>query len=232
MTLAEFYRTVGTRFGATGPMWDDYHHGHDVPHPVGTPIPSWTAGEVVASRYSYLLGWVLQVRRADGWIASFCHLRERSPLRLADVVRLGTIVGPVGASGVQVTGPHLHTTLEPTLELGTDRARDPWPFIQTAMTATASSDTATFRNHKEKHMIPLLINDGHNKLGGGRHTYLFGPGLWLETTGMPTADPVSVVLIGSQSTPNLTYAELYEYAKASGALTTEQLEPYRKAAGR
>lgn len=92
---------------------------------------------------------------------------------------------------------------------------------------------------RRKDMLPLVIHDGKGLLGkkNAVRTYLFGPGLWHETTGEPTADLVSLILIGTDrsgnyfDTPNLTYAELYAYARDSGACPPAQLAKFKVAAG-
>lgn len=100
-------------------------------------------------------------------------------------------------------------------------------------------ETPYGHNTKEKDMIAVRINDGAGKLGtaGKVRTYTVGAGFFLETTDQPSANKASVILNGYDAkgnpapSPNLTYAELYAYAKASRALTEAELAPFKAAAG-
>lgn len=100
-------------------------------------------------------------------------------------------------------------------------------------------ETPYGRNTKEKDMLALKIVDGAGKLGkvGATRTFIVGGGIFVDTTDHATRDEVSVVVQGYDAkgnvnaTPNLTYRELYDYAKGSGALTADELAPYKTAAG-
>lgn len=92
---------------------------------------------------------------------------------------------------------------------------------------------------KEKTVIAHMLIDGLGKLGpkGATRTYTIGAGWFEDTTGQPTANEVSVLLNGYdangvvRNSPNLTYAELYSKAKASGALSPAELKVFADAAG-
>lgn len=96
-----------------------------------------------------------------------------------------------------------------------------------------------YARRKKKTMIALRIVDGQGLLGpaGKQRTFIVGGGLFVDTTDHPTANDVSAIVQGYDSTgalmdtPNLTYRELYDYARGSNALTPAELEPYAKAAG-
>lgn len=140
MSVAAFYneaKHLGNVFGQKGIFYGPRgHRGVDFNrHSAGTPIPSWTAGVVVAVSWSRNLGWVVIIRRTDGWFAGFCHLLEKPPLQVGAVIDVGDIVGKVGSTGLLSSGPHLHTTLEPTIAIGTVNAVDPLPFIRQATRA-------------------------------------------------------------------------------------------------
>lgn len=100
-------------------------------------------------------------------------------------------------------------------------------------------ETPYGRNTKERDMLALKIIDGAGKLGekGKLRTYTVGAGFFLETTDQPSANEASVIINGYDAkgnpagSPNLTYAELYAYAKASRALTDAELAPFKAAAG-
>ncbi len=141
MSVAEFYneaKHLGNLFGARGPLYGrNGHLGVDFKkHPAGTPIPSWTAGVVVYNGWSRNLGWIVIVRRVDGLFAGFCHMQEQSPLSVGDLIEVDDIVGKVGSTGRFSTGPHLHATLEPTIDIGTANAIDPLPYIRAAVAAS------------------------------------------------------------------------------------------------
>ena len=98
------------------------------------------------------------------------------------------------------------------------------------------------RRKKARTMIALRILDGLGLLGpkGKQRTYVVGGGIFVDTTdhAAKTANAVSVIVQGYDAngkvndTPNLTYAELYQWAKGSNALSPAELAPYAKAAGR
>lgn len=100
-------------------------------------------------------------------------------------------------------------------------------------------ETPYGRNTKEKEMLAVRINDGAGKFGekGKTRTYTVGAGFFLETTDQPSANEASVIINGYDAkgnpapSPNLTYAELYAYVKASHALTDAELAPFKAAAG-
>ena len=100
-------------------------------------------------------------------------------------------------------------------------------------------ETPYGRNTKEKDMLAVRINDGAGKFGekGKTRTYTVGAGFFIETTDQPSANEASVIINGYDAkgnpapSPNLTYAELYAYAKASGALSGADLAPFKAAAG-
>lgn len=91
---------------------------------------------------------------------------------------------------------------------------------------------------REKTMFAYQVIDGAGKLGpvGKQRFYLIGGSYFEDMTDNPTANDVSVIANGYDTTgtpmdsPNLTYRELYRKAKASCALTPAELEPYRLAA--
>lgn len=95
------------------------------------------------------------------------------------------------------------------------------------------------RKKREKTMIAVKIIDGRGLLGKAEamRTYLVGGGTFIETTDHPTKNQVSVLVNGYTAdgkvaeAPNLTYRELYDYAKASRSLTDAELAKYAKAAG-
>lgn len=98
-----------------------------------------------------------------------------------------------------------------------------------------------YARRKKRTMLSLKIVDGRGKLGpaGKTRTYVVGGGLFVDTTDhdTKTANDISAIVQGYDSTgrlmdtPNLTYAELYAWARGSNALTEAELQPYKAAAG-
>lgn len=95
------------------------------------------------------------------------------------------------------------------------------------------------RRKKNRTMIAMRIVDGRGHFGpaGKEHYYLIGGGIFVETTEHATANDVSAIVQGYDSTgklmgtPNLTYRELYDYARGCNALTEAELQKYKDAAG-
>lgn len=180
MSVAEFYAPGhwGNRFGVKGPMYDPVvgHKGQDINrHPLGTPIPSWTSGTVVRIEEYDNLGHTVILQRSAREFVGFAHMNSRSPLRLGSWVALGQPVGPLGNSGSATTGRHLHTTLEPTIAIGTRLAMDPLPLIKAAIAAPKS-------RRKAGRNVALL----YTKIDGKNFFALAGdspgtPANWLET---------------------------------------------------
>lgn len=128
---------LGNRFAVGGALYGPRgHRGVDWLHPSGAAIPTWTAGVVVVNAWSQNLGWLVIIRTSSGQFAGFCHLAAPSDIELQTRVDVGDIVGVVGNTGRLSRGPHLHATLEPTVEIGTRNAIDPLPFILAAIEAT------------------------------------------------------------------------------------------------
>ncbi|MGI8497776.1 MAG: M23 family metallopeptidase [Gemmatimonadaceae bacterium] len=86
------------------PSWR--HAGIDVAVPKGTPVRAPAAG-VVADVSDYILtGHTVIVDHGQGVHSAFFHL-DTALVRRGDVVREGSVLGRVGATGL-ATGPHLH----------------------------------------------------------------------------------------------------------------------------
>ncbi|PDQ34969.1 MAG: hypothetical protein B5766_08240 [Candidatus Lumbricidophila eiseniae] len=133
MSPAQFYAKVGDRFHAREGR-DNPHRGLDFPWGNGIEIPAYRDGVAVLNVKNADLGFVLVVRwnrpGLPPYFASFCHLREASPLQHGHWFSKGDVLGIVGNTGRQSFGSHLHTTLGLTL---TSYCRgdtfDPLPYI-------------------------------------------------------------------------------------------------------
>jgi Peptidase family M23 len=139
---------LGNTFGQKGPYYGKLgHRGVDFNgHAAGTPIPSWVSGVVVWKQNYSILGNTVIIRRTGGGYVGFCHMRAASPLALGAKVLVGQTVGHVGSTGSASSGPHLHTTLEPTVNIGTANAQDPLPSIRKAVTSAPSTPRKVRKN--------------------------------------------------------------------------------------
>jgi murein DD-endopeptidase MepM/ murein hydrolase activator NlpD len=91
-----------------GPRGGRFHAGVDLPSASGTPVRAAAPGRVA---YAGWLdgGWgkIIRVAHRGGVRTFYAHL-SRIDVRVGQRVRAGTRVGAVGATGVFVSGPHLH----------------------------------------------------------------------------------------------------------------------------
>lgn len=94
------------RFGQGGSNWARNHTGLDFAAPLGTPIRSVLAGEVIAAEYAGAYGRQAKVRHADGTVTTYSHMSEFT-VSPGDSVAAGDQVGSIGVTG-NTTGPHLH----------------------------------------------------------------------------------------------------------------------------
>jgi murein DD-endopeptidase MepM/ murein hydrolase activator NlpD len=94
---------IGDRFGPRGDRW---HSGVDFPAPLGTPVYSARAGEVVWAGWRGAYGFLVTVAHGRGERTMYAHL-SRIDVRVGVRIGEGVRVGLIGASG-DATGPHLH----------------------------------------------------------------------------------------------------------------------------
>ncbi len=100
------------RFGDTSGHWSSGRHtGLDLAAPVGTPVRSVAAGEVLSTAYDGAYGARTVVRLQDGTEVWYCH-QDTQAVAVGDRVAAGQPIGTVGATG-NVTGPHLHLEIRP-----------------------------------------------------------------------------------------------------------------------
>ena len=103
---------VTARFGDASSSWSSGRHtGLDLAAPVGTPIRSVAAGEVLSTAYDGAYGARTVVRLDDGTEVWYCH-QDSQEVAAGDRVAQGQVIGAVGATG-NVTGPHLHLEIRP-----------------------------------------------------------------------------------------------------------------------
>jgi murein DD-endopeptidase MepM/ murein hydrolase activator NlpD len=94
---------VGSPFGPRGDRW---HTGIDLPAPLGTPVYSARAGEVVWAGWRGAYGFLVTVAHGHGERSMYAHL-SRIDVRVGVWIGEGVRVGLIGATG-DATGPHLH----------------------------------------------------------------------------------------------------------------------------
>jgi murein DD-endopeptidase MepM/ murein hydrolase activator NlpD len=111
-------------FGQAGGRWARNHTGLDFAAPLGTPVRSVLAGEVIQAAYEGAYGRQVKVRHADGTVTSYSHMSEFA-VSVGDTVAAGDKVGAIGVTG-NTTGPHLHFEVL----LGGDNQVDPEPWLR------------------------------------------------------------------------------------------------------
>lgn len=83
-----------------------FHRGVDIAVPLGTPILSVAAGEVVFAGWKRGYGWVIDIAHGQGWQSRYAHAHAIGVKKGQHIVA-GQVIGQVGRSG-QATGAHLH----------------------------------------------------------------------------------------------------------------------------
>ncbi|MFC4902592.1 M23 family metallopeptidase [Kocuria oceani] len=85
----------------------EFHNGTDVSAPAGLPVVAALDGEVTAVFWDVWGGNRVEVTHADGLKTTYNHL-EDVRVRVGDRLAASEQLGAVGATGIRVTGPHLH----------------------------------------------------------------------------------------------------------------------------
>jgi murein DD-endopeptidase MepM/ murein hydrolase activator NlpD len=112
------------RFNQAGGRWAHNHTGLDFAAPMGTPVRSVMAGEVIQADFEGAYGRQVKVRHADGTVTSYSHMSEFD-VSVGDTVEAGTKVGAIGMTG-NTTGPHVHFEVLP----GGGSPIDPEPWLR------------------------------------------------------------------------------------------------------
>jgi murein DD-endopeptidase MepM/ murein hydrolase activator NlpD len=96
-----------------GRRWGRMHKGIDIAAPIGTPVFSAAAGEVISAGWnSGGYGNLVKVRHTDGSITFYAH-NSRIMVRAGQIVQQGELISEMGSTGFS-TGPHLHFEVHPT----------------------------------------------------------------------------------------------------------------------
>jgi hypothetical protein len=90
----------------TDAIWGEYHRGLDYLVPVGTPVSSPAAGNVLFAGPLALTGETVMLDHGQGVVSVFYHLAS-SPVRTGDWVEAGAPLGLTGDTGIAPV-PHLH----------------------------------------------------------------------------------------------------------------------------
>ncbi|GEO96299.1 hypothetical protein KTU01_24220 [Kocuria turfanensis] len=85
----------------------EFHNGTDVSAPAGLPVVAALDGEVTAVFWDVWGGNRVEVTHADGLKTTYNHL-EDVRVQVGDRLAASEQLGAVGATGIRVTGPHLH----------------------------------------------------------------------------------------------------------------------------
>jgi murein DD-endopeptidase MepM/ murein hydrolase activator NlpD len=84
-----------------------FHDGHDVKAPQGTPILSIFSGVVETTGFIGACGNTVEIRSGK-YLATYCHIMPNGILvREGQQVKQGDVIAKVGTTG-RSTGPHLH----------------------------------------------------------------------------------------------------------------------------
>ncbi|WP_427888716.1 M23 family metallopeptidase [Kribbella sp. GL6] len=112
------------RFNQAGGRWAHKHTGLDFAAPMGTPVLSVMAGQVIQADWEGAYGRQVKVRHADGTVTSYSHMSEFD-VSVGDSVQAGSMVGRIGMTG-NTTGPHVHFEVLP----GGGSPIDPEPWLR------------------------------------------------------------------------------------------------------
>ncbi|MCK4516838.1 MAG: M23 family metallopeptidase [Spirochaetaceae bacterium] len=91
---------------ADGERASTIHLGLDLASPTGTPVATSGSGLIRIARNRIITGNTIVIEHLPGVFSLYYHLDEITVLE-GDVVRIGDLIGTVGATGL-ATGPHLH----------------------------------------------------------------------------------------------------------------------------
>jgi hypothetical protein len=90
----------------TDAIWGEYHRGLDYLVPVGTPVSSPAAGNVLFAGPLVLTGETVMLDHGHGVVSVFYHLAS-TPVRGGDWIDAGAPLGLTGETGIAPV-PHLH----------------------------------------------------------------------------------------------------------------------------
>ena len=101
----------GDGFGQSDSLWAHLHTGQDFTAPTGTPVVAIGTGDITSAGWAGAYGYRVVQTLADGTELWYCHL---SAIGVgAGQVTAGQPIARVGATGSNVTAPHLHLEVRP-----------------------------------------------------------------------------------------------------------------------
>jgi murein DD-endopeptidase MepM/ murein hydrolase activator NlpD len=104
--------TVGTAFGqSTDSYWAHLHTGQDFAAPTGATVVAVGNGSITSAGWAGAYGYRVVQTLTDGTELWYCHLSAVGVG--AGEVAAGRPIGRVGATGSNVTAPHLHLEVRP-----------------------------------------------------------------------------------------------------------------------
>lgn len=106
-----------------------YHTGTDFSAPQGTPVKAVAAGTVVASDRSSAYGINVLIKHNDGTYSLYAHLSSKSAF-LGKKVTAGMMIGTVGSTGTNSSGPHLHLEIRTSPTFGAGNFLDPIKWLR------------------------------------------------------------------------------------------------------
>lgn len=87
--------------------------GLDIAAPLGTPMYSICSGSVEKVTYDARSGHYVVVVSDDGrYRIGYMHMDSSPAWKPGDKINMGDLIGPVGKTGKNVTGPHLHIQVQ------------------------------------------------------------------------------------------------------------------------
>ena len=84
----------------------NWHKGHDLAAPTGTPVRAPADGVVILARDTFMNGNLILLDHGYGVTSLYAHLSAMD-VKVGQVVQQGEVIGAVGTTG-RSTGPHLH----------------------------------------------------------------------------------------------------------------------------
>ena len=101
----------GDAFGQSDSLWAHLHTGQDFTAPTGSPVVAIGDGSITSAGWAGAYGYRIVETLTDGTELWYCHL---SAIGVgAGQVTAGQPIARVGATGSNVTAPHLHLEVRP-----------------------------------------------------------------------------------------------------------------------
>lgn len=136
--------TVGTVYGARGPMWSNgIHKGVDFPVQTGTVVVAPWSGTVTGVSWGSAFGKHVVLKcdtlpnGAPGLYVGLCHLSHIDVVG-GQRVSAGQRIGLSGATG-NVSGPHLHMEVQRSSSWSANGHTDPSPWLRASSGGSSSA---------------------------------------------------------------------------------------------